>query len=66
MKIKGTLKELDGKITFNGKIADQPALSVLSRYFGKRIEEIKREGGGRSATVWEFDTELRAEVKLLP
>ena len=63
-KIKGTLKELDGKVSFNGVKVSQPELSVLSRVFGTVIGEVKRpDGGGRSAKIWEFPEQITFEVK---
>ena len=60
--LTGTIAQLSGKITLNGKVLDQPALSTMTRFLEgslfKQVGVIKKEGErGRPAIIWQVDTE---------
>ena len=67
--VTGTIAQLSGKLSLNGKALDQPALSTLTRYLNepangndepvfKQVGIIKKEGErGRPAIVWAVDTD---------
>ncbi len=63
--VTGTIAQLSGKLSLNGKALDQPALSTMTRYLDgaqfKQVGIIKKEGErGRPAIVWQVDTESAA------
>ncbi len=59
--VTGTIAQLSGKLTLNGKVLDQPALSTMTRFLEgaqfKQVGIIKKEGErGRPAIIWQVDT----------
>ena len=66
--LTGTIAQLSGKLTLNGKPLDQPALSTLTRFLDgsvfKQVGVIKKEGErGRPAIIWQVDTESAVWVE---
>lgn len=63
--VTGTIAQLAGKLSLNGKTLDQPALSTMTRFLDgaqfKQVGIIKKEGErGRPAIIWQVDTESAA------
>lgn len=59
--VTGTIAQLAGKLTLNGKVLDQPALSTMTRFLEgaqfKQVGVIKKDGErGRPAIIWQVDT----------
>lgn len=57
--IRGTLAQLDGKISINGRNLTMPQLSILTTLgVGRKVGEMPKASAstrGRAASIWEFD-----------
>ena len=64
--IRGTVKELAGKVSVNGQVLGQPELSFLTRLgrgqFAKPVGQVKPPGKGKPATIWEINSNPRFKV----
>lgn len=63
--IRGTIAELAGRVTINGTVADQPALSVLTRLgiaTEVAVAEKAADKRGRAAKIWEFPVDSNVVV----
>ncbi len=72
MTVRGTIAELVGKVTVNGKHVGQAELSVLTRLgegtFATAVEKIPQKDAngkhsrGRPTNVWEIDANIRMHL----
>lgn len=63
--ITGTVQQLAGKLTVNGKVLDATEINMMARLMEgltfKKVGIVKKEGErGRPANIWQVDTETAA------
>jgi hypothetical protein len=68
--IRGTIKQLDGKIVLNGNALSAPQLSTLFKLgdgtFCKKVGTAPKPDGqkGRAAAIWEVDPSVSVSLSV--